>query len=290
MDRSRVVFFTGATSGFGRIAACKLAEQGDRVVAAVRNKSRAEELLAFFYSHYPKAKGRIETVECDLTDFNSVVNAVSNFSEKYASLDLLVNNAGIMNKSLHFSKNGIEETFQVNFLAPLLFTFYFLPLLSAAQGKIINSSSSFHHGTINFNDIEGKRLFSGFNAYRQSKLATLLVTNMLKDDFQASDVKIYNQHPGIVFTNLGRDSNILFRFGLELLGVSPEKGAETLLFLANTPAHKLTNGGFYAQCKKWKTKPDSNNMKLAANVYDLALKYLNPFLPDVHLYTNNSNE
>jgi NAD(P)-dependent dehydrogenase (short-subunit alcohol dehydrogenase family) len=279
----QIVFLTGATSGIGKLAACALAQRGATVVATARDEKKGRELINFFEKKFPGKTGEIEILNCDLSSFESIVNAVESFKKRYLKLDLLINNAGIYNSHFKTSANGIEETFHVNVLAPLLLTHLLCDMVIRAKGRIINTSSSFHHGKINFNDIEGRKMYSGFNAYRQSKLAELLLNKIINQKLDGTGVHIYSQHPGVVKTNLGKASNKIFNMGLNLIGTSPEKGTETMIYLATTPKEKLVSGKYYAYKKMWKTKPDSNNIKLADELFRVCRHFLGIYIKESSL-------
>jgi NAD(P)-dependent dehydrogenase (short-subunit alcohol dehydrogenase family) len=282
---SPIILITGATSGIGRIAAFRLAESGATIVATARNEQKGNQLISDFKHDYPYAKGKIEILHCDLSSFMSVVDVVKNFKKKYSRIDLLINNAGIFNSHLRLSNDGIEETFQVNVLSPFLLTLLLEDMIIASKGRIINTSSSFHHGSINFNDLEGRKFFSGLNAYRQSKLSEILISRIINKRIESCGAFIFCQHPGVVRTNLGKTNSPLFNVGLKLIGKSPEKGAETMIYLATAPSDELISGEFYANKRIWKTKPQSNNMLLAENIYNVALSYIEPYT-DKNIFLN----
>jgi NAD(P)-dependent dehydrogenase (short-subunit alcohol dehydrogenase family) len=276
----QIIFITGATSGIGKVAACTLASYGATVVATARNEKKGTELIRYFEKKIPDSKGKIEIIHCDLSSFDSINRAAESFKKKYAKLDVLINNAGIFNNKFKTTENGIEETFQVNVLAPLYLTHLLGNMIINSNGRIINTSSSFHHGTINFNDIEGRKFYSGFNSYRQSKLAEILLNKIINQKLNGTGVQIYSQHPGVVRTNLGKASNKIFNLGLNLIGISPEKGAETLIYLATTPKENLLSGKYYARKKVWKTKPDSNNMQLAEELFRVCRDFLGKYIKE----------
>jgi len=207
----------------------------------------------------------------------SIADAVKTFKKKHHRLDLLINNAGVFNAKFRLSNDGIEETFQVNVLAPLLLSLLFEKMIIENKGRIINTSSSFHHGNINFNDIEGRRVYSGLNAYRQSKLAEILLSKVIHTRISQSGALIFSQHPGVIRTNLGKTNGLLFNAGLRLVGKSPEKGAETMIYLATSPATELVSGEYYAFKRIWKSKPQSNNFSLAEQLFKVASSYIEQY-------------
>lgn len=163
------IFFTGATTGLGKISALKAAAHGATVLVAARDLQKGEALQNQFKTHFPDAKGAIALIPCDLSDLKSVNKACDLILSKHEKLDIIVNNAGTWNFSFTETEDGIEDTFQVNVLSPILIIQRLLPLLEKSKtAKVINTASGLHQGTINFTDIEYRNGFSGFKAYRQS--------------------------------------------------------------------------------------------------------------------------
>ena len=120
MPNMKYIFITGATSGLGKAAALQLAAEGAVVIAASRNPDKGRDLLVAYRDLHPKGKGRIELVECNLASFASVSMACEEIAESYDHLDMIINNAGIMNFEYKETHDGIEETWQINLLTPML--------------------------------------------------------------------------------------------------------------------------------------------------------------------------
>lgn len=275
---SQIILITGATSGIGKYTSLILAQMGATVVATARNEEKAMQLVRDFKSAFPDSKGKIEILPCNLARFLSVVEAVKTFKRKYQRIDILINNAGVFNLKRRLTEDGIEETFQVNVLSPLLLTLLFEQMIIESKGRIINTSSSFHHGTINFNDLEGRHYYSGLNAYRQSKLAEILITRRINTRLKNNGAYIFCQHPGIVRTNLGKSNSLFLNLGLRIIGKSVKRGAETLIYLSTSTPDQLVSGGYYANKRLWKSKPHSNDMDLADELIHSALLYLEPYI------------
>ncbi len=123
------IFITGATSGIGMAAACKLAANGNRIIATVKNAENGNLLQSHYKSHFPQGQGSIEIIQCNLSSFESIVDACDQVKANHTFIDVLINNAGIWNFSYRESKSKIEETFHVNVLAPLLINHLLLGLL-----------------------------------------------------------------------------------------------------------------------------------------------------------------
>ena len=126
------IFITGATSGLGKAAALQLAAEGAVVIAASRNAEKGAKLLSDYRDKFPKGKGRIELVECNLSSFESITMACEEIAESYDHLDMIINNAGIMNYEWKETNDHIEATWQVNLLAPMLIAHLLIPKFKKA--------------------------------------------------------------------------------------------------------------------------------------------------------------
>ncbi|MCP4438185.1 MAG: SDR family NAD(P)-dependent oxidoreductase [Aureispira sp.] len=277
--KDRIVFMTGATSGLGKVAACHIANKGAKLIVLVRNTQKGKQLLVDYKKLYPEGKGAIELVEGNLNSFESIIRACQCIKDKYAHLDMIINNAGIMNFSLTETVDGIEETLQVNLLAPILISHLLFDLLVKSKAsKIINTASGLHQGIINFDNLEFKKGFSSFKSYRQSKLGLILLGRLLAKELESDKIKVYSQHPGMVRTELGRSAGWLSKAIFWLMGKSPEKGAQTLIYLAETVDASLVSGEYYANKKVTKITPESYDLNVAQQLLDVVQQYLEPYI------------
>ncbi len=275
MLENRVIFFTGATSGFGLIAALDFVQLGANVVITARSKEKFEVVRNELQGKFPNAKGKLDFVICDLSSMKSVARACDEFKKRYSRLDVLINNAGIWNFSYRESSDKIEETFQVNLIAPVFINLALHDLLAESDfAKSIFTSSGLHQGNFNFEDPEFRNKFSGFNAYRQSKLGILLMTHLYDASDKKSGISYYAQHPGMVNTKLGRDAGWFSNLIFKLMGKSPAKGAKTLIHLVTQPKENLTSGAYYQNLKVSKSSRESYNMLTAKKLESLINQYL----------------
>ncbi len=270
------ILITGATSGIGRVSALNFAKNGAQVLVFCRSLEKGKELKDEHNRLLFAQKGSIELIQCDLNSLSSIKNACLQVKSTYSSLDILINNAGVWCFQQNFSSDGIEETFQVNVLAPLLIINELLPLVLKVQGgKIINTASALHQGSIQFDDIEFKKSYSSFKSYRQSKLADILLTRLYAKRFEKEAVKFICQHPGVIKTGLVRGGSWFAKLFFNLVGKSPAKGAENLIFLVHEDVEKLENGAYYKN--KVATKTDtkaSYDLVLAEKLEEVCLEYL----------------
>ena len=284
MDNSfekRVVFFTGGTSGLGREAVLALALHGAKVVVTVRNKAKGDELLKTFHATKANSKGDIQLFECDLSSIKSIQTAVNKFKIAFKRLDILVNNAAVWKAKFTETVDRIEEAFQVNVLAPYLLSQLLADQLEKSDhAKIINTTSYLHQGNIQFEDIEFRNSYKSFNVYKQSKLAGILLTRQLAQQFNNRGIGVYCFHPGLVRTELARETSFIMRSMFWLPGMSAEKGAQTLIFLAMEDKEKLISGEYYCKKKISDSSPESNDMELAEKLVQYIEKMDLPILSE----------
>src|SRR5437867_3831967 len=200
----RLVLVTGATSGIGASTAIGLARMGATLALGVRDPKKGDTARREISRETGNTP--LEMPALDLASFRSIRGFANDFKARHARLDVLVNNAGIFNRDRHVTEDGLEAVFQVNYLGPFLLTMLLLdPLNAGAPSRIVNVSSEAHRGSsIDFEDLQGERGYSGWHAYGQSKLAQILFTRELARRLQGTGVAVNALHPGVIRTNLGK--------------------------------------------------------------------------------------
>jgi NAD(P)-dependent dehydrogenase (short-subunit alcohol dehydrogenase family) len=271
--KEKIVLLTGATSGIGKETALGLAKLGATVVFTSRDDGKG----AATRDEIVRATGndRIDVLHCDLASFESIRNCCIDFKRKYTSLHVLINNAGVWDFTRRESKDGIENIFATNYLAPFLMTNLLLDILKqSSPSRIINLTSGLHSGTINFEDIEFKRKFSGMKAYAQSKLGIILFTRLLANKIKGTGVTVNVVHPGMNKTNLGRDAGAFSRVMFKMMGSDPKKGAETSIYLASAPEVENVTGEYFVKKTIKKSSKTSYDLNLAQKLWDVSTKYV----------------
>jgi retinol dehydrogenase 12 len=240
---------TGATSGIGRAVALQLARAGGTVVLACRDRIRAEQTAAAI--RIESGNHRVHVMLCDLSAKASVQAFAHEFRARFERLDVLVNNAGIMNPRRRTTVDGLEETFATNYLGAFILTNALLDRLVASdQGKVINVTSAGHRNLLRFpfEDLQLERRYGGVRAYNVSKAALVLFTYALAERLQGSAIVVNAVHPGIVHSNIWPRWPLHLRLGsaiCELLAVPAEKGAEGIVHLAVSPDAKGITGKYF---------------------------------------------
>jgi NAD(P)-dependent dehydrogenase (short-subunit alcohol dehydrogenase family) len=269
----KIVFITGATSGIGKATAMGLAKLGASIVFTARDAKKAEAAKAEIAEKSGSEK--IEFMLCDLASFDSIRECCTTFAASHKRLDVLINNAGVWDYKRRESKDGIENTFATNYLAPFMMTNLLLGLLKkSAPSRIVNVASAMHDGSIDFGDIEFKRRpFSGTGAYRQSKLSLILFTKLLAEKLKGTGVVVNCLHPGVIATNIMREANLAYKGFFRTFGKSPEKGAETSIYLASSHEAGKVTGEYFANKKIARSSRESNDLTLARRLWEASVKY-----------------
>lgn len=201
-SQSRTVIITGSNSGIGKAAAVKFAKEGWKVVMACRNldtsaKARQEIVEA-------SEGGRVELMQLDVSSFDSILSFCDAFKREHERLDVLVNNAGYFNHGItkyQTSPDGLELTFATNVFGPMLLTELLIESLSASDdARVLNAGSTNLKNffdpkrRIEFDNLRGEhtdeRPYSVYKMYGDSKMALLLLTYRMAEEYRARGIKV----------------------------------------------------------------------------------------------------
>jgi NAD(P)-dependent dehydrogenase (short-subunit alcohol dehydrogenase family) len=247
--RDKTCVVTGATSGIGLATAAALAERGARVVLIGRSAERAAAAREAIARRAPGASVEVELG--DLASLAAIRDLAPRLLARCPRLDVLVNNAGVLQLRRTTTVDGFETTFAVNHLAYFLLTNLLLDRLRETGGaRIVSVASEAHRlgGPLDFDDLQSERRFRAFGVYGRSKLANLLWTRELARRLEGSGVTANCCHPGGVATRLGQGGAAWARAlgrvaGLFLL--TPEQGARTSVYLATRPEIAGVSGRYF---------------------------------------------
>jgi len=273
--KDKVVMITGANSGIGKAASLALAKMGANVVMVSRNKEKGEAAKSEIIRE--SQNNSVDLLVADLSSLESVRRLATEFQKKYSKLHVLINNAGLFNRRRNVTTDGFENTFATNYLAPFLLTNLQLPTLKAsAPSRIINVSSVGHYnGHINFEDLNLEKEYGGWKAYGQSKLALVLFTHELAKKLDGTGVTVNAVHPGTVATNIWTRpfGPVGFITALpKLFMASPERGAETIVYLASADDANGLNGEYLEKLKVKKSSDESYDEEIAQRLWDVSTK------------------
>jgi NAD(P)-dependent dehydrogenase (short-subunit alcohol dehydrogenase family) len=285
----KTAVITGATGGLGYETALALAGAGAAVVLTGRNEAKGLHALQAIRSQFPNA--RIVYENLDLANLASVADFSKRFAAAHASLDLLVNNAGVMAlPQRQVTSDGFEMQFGTNYLGHYALTAHLLPQLRRGnQPRVVNLSSLTHRwGAIHFDDLQGARSYSPQKAYSQSKLAMLMFALGLQRCSDAAGWGLMSNaaHPGYARTDLIANgpgaSGLLWQLNKALrpfVSQSAAEGALPTLFAATSPEAKAAGyygpNGFYelkGPPVPAKIMPQAKDGAVAARLWDVSAK------------------
>ncbi len=277
---NKTILITGATNGIGKAAAIKFAESAKSIAFTYRNEELAEDLKNEMQKINPNLS--INSFFCDFSVQDSIRECADKIKNDLKAIDLLINNAGVVNTEYSETIDGIENTFAVNHLGYFLFTNLLLDLVKKeSESRIINVSSAAHHFVkgLQWDDINYKDDFKmGLKAYGQSKLGNILFTKQLAKKLQKDGVTVNAIHPGGVNTSLGNQNNSLLGRVLKIILKpffrSPLKGANTIIYLAEIDGLSIT-GAYWVDGRVAKTSHYSKNEAEAEKLWRLSEKLVN---------------
>lgn len=270
--RDNVCLITGPTQGIGRAATLAIAKSGPKLVLVVRDPARGRELAEEL-----RAAGNpnVELLIGDLSSQADVRRVASEFLARHDRLHLLVNNAGAIFMQRQESRDGLEMTFALNHLGYFLLTSLLRDVLvKSAPARIVNVASRAHvRGTIAFDDLQAKRSYSGWSAYSQSKLANILFTRELSRRLQGTGVTCNCLHPGVVSTGFGKNDSGWMRWAVKVAAPflrTPEQGAATTIFLAQSPAVEGVTGKYFSDCKEIEPSKEARDAEVAKRLWQVS--------------------
>lgn len=271
----KTVIVTGANSGIGKAAAVQLARIGANVVMACRSMERGQAAL----DDVKKESGsdRVELMQLDLSSQASIRGFAAEFCSTHERLDVLIHNAANFDKTLTrpvLTEDGVETIFATNHLGPFLLTGLLLDKLKAsAPSRVITVSSKgllvYPYLGMEFDNLNGERRFSSQHAYFLSKQAQVMFTYALGEKLRGSGVSVNCVRVTSVAVAADRLTNLpiwmqkLYDLKRKA-SITPERQAETYVFLAADPAGQQVSGGYW----------DENNRQVRSNnhSYDRSLQ------------------
>jgi NAD(P)-dependent dehydrogenase (short-subunit alcohol dehydrogenase family) len=267
----KAVLVTGGTGGIGRATAEGLAALGARVGITGRDEARArtaaEEIAA------ATGNPNVDAFAADMSSQTQVRRLATEVMDAYPRLDVLVNNVGGFWGTRRVTADGLEHTFAVNHLAPFLLTDLLLDRLKAsAPARIVTVSSGAQAmGTLDFDDLQGERKYSGQAAYNQSKLANVMFTYELARRLQGTGVAATVLHPGVVRTRFAaEDPSPFWKIVLPLIRPllkTPARGAATSIYLASAPEVEGVSGKYFVNGKPRTSSKSSYDTAAAARLW-----------------------
>jgi retinol dehydrogenase-14 len=272
----KIVLITGANSGIGFEAAVRIARMGAHIVMVARDRQKAE--TAIVAARERSGSDKFSLMLCDMSSMSGVRRLAAEVLATIPRLDVLVNNAGSVNDARHITGEGLEQTFAANYVGHFLLTQLLLPLLKAsAPSRIVNVSSMGHRqGTLDFDNLQfEKGGFSIMKAYGRSKLAQIVFTRELARRLTGTGVTVNSLHPGAVATRIWSHAPWFTRPVLavaQLFMLTPEQGAERIVYLAASREVEGQTGGYYDKNTRVEPSALARDEAIAARLWEESVR------------------
>ncbi len=261
-----LVLLTGATRGIGRAAAIELARHGAELALVGRDGERVEDV-----AREAQAAGggaHVHRYVADLSEMSQVRTLAEDVRARHGPIDVLANNAGALFASRQLTGDGFERTFALNHLAPFLLTHLLRDRLVGA--RVITTASDAHKGgRLDLSDLNSERSFAAPRVYGTSKLCNILFTRELAK--RAPELHANCFHPGVVRTGFAKNENGIWKVLITLGGPflrSPERGARSLVWLAQSDAAATLNGAYVHDEKAVHPSAQAQDETLAEGLWE----------------------
>lgn len=254
---NKTILITGGTGGIGYQSALALARLGARVIVTGRNRTNGEAALVELKQ--ASDNPQIDLLLSDLSTQAGVRSLAEQFKQKYERLDVLINNAGLVESQRRLTEDSVEADFAVNVITPFLLTQLLMERLKASPtARVVNVTGGEAKGLIDLNNLQAERSFTGLNTYSHTKLIMMAVMLEFAQRMQGTPVTINVCYPGQASTNMTRSvTPAMLPAAMRLMyplfkwvtrpdgGKSAAKAARSTVYLASAPEVEGASGQYF---------------------------------------------
>jgi NAD(P)-dependent dehydrogenase (short-subunit alcohol dehydrogenase family) len=269
--KGKTCIITGATGGIGLEGAARLGVLGARLMIVGRSRDKGEAALAQLRARVPSVA--VEMHYADLSRSDDIVRLARDLLGTAPRIDVLLNNAGAFLARRAITPDGLERTFALNHMGYFRLTALLRPrLIDSAPARVINIASDAHRGArLDFADLQCSQDYTGWKAYRRSKLANILFTRELARRLQGTGVTANCLHPGFVATGFG-DNNpgvwrIMIGIAKRISAIPVQIGAETPVYVACSSELDGTTGKYFEKCREQEPDPAAQDDEAATQLW-----------------------
>jgi len=265
--KGKKCLITGASSGLGLEVTKLLLKNEAEVIMLCRDEKKSEKIINELYKDFPGASIQLELA--DFSSLDSVNTFLKEFKKKYSSLDILINNAGVMKAEITRTEDGYESMFQVNYLAPFILTRSLIDLLKAGEDpKILNIALPAEKYQLDFDDIQALQHFKPMDNLMKSKNCLIVFSLELASRIKNTGIKVLtgipNQRP--FRSNLVREMPFIMGLAWNLISVKTEKIAGNIPFILSRD--DLDNGSLFKGRKKVTASPYWQNAEVKERLWE----------------------
>jgi retinol dehydrogenase-12 len=270
MKKTAIV--TGANTGMGKETARELARLGMKVIMACRNREKGEAARKEIVAE--TGNQDVQVMLLDLASRDSIRGFVREYTQRNERLDVLVNNAGVSLRE-RTETDGVETTIATNHIGPFLLTILLVDLLKRSRPARVVLVASMVHRNARFDpeDFGGKRAWTGYGAYANSKLLNILFSFELARRLAGTGVTVTCLNPGLVNSEFFRNYRripFMLRVVKRLIGKTPAEGARTAVWLASAADAEGITGKYFENRAEAAASPVARDEALARKVWDLS--------------------
>ena len=248
------VLITGATSGLGLAVSRRFAGLGANTILLCRTREAGETAVAEIKQEAPQAS--VRAMMCDLSSMASTEKFIAEFTAKFATLDLLFNNAAVMKRERTITQDGFEMMFQVNYLAPFMLTTSFLELLRRSPVHIVlNNARPSEKLRVDFDDLQFAKRYGMYDSFFQTKLYLLLASVELSQKPEAREVSILMTDPGPFKSALVREAPWPTGWLKNLFSANVGRAADHILYIAQSDEARSKSGRIFRRRQEVQLAP-----------------------------------